>query len=85
MSQHVDWLAISPPLCLVVAAVVALLGDAFAPSTRRWLPTTVSLTAVATALRRAPASPISTGMRPYSRVAPTRLTEMTARPTGVRT
>jgi len=50
MSQHVDWLAISPPLCLVVAAVVALLGDAFAPSTRRWLPTTVSLTAVATAL-----------------------------------
>ncbi|MEJ7627976.1 MAG: NADH-quinone oxidoreductase subunit N [Nocardioidaceae bacterium] len=50
MSQHVDWFAISPPLCLVVAAVVALLGDAFAPATRRWLPTAVSLAGVSTAL-----------------------------------
>lgn len=50
MSQHVDWLAISPPLCLVVAAVVALLGDAFMPAARRWLPTCVGLAGVAAAL-----------------------------------
>lgn len=45
-SQHVDWLAISPPLCLVVAGVAALLGDAFVPSARRWLPSAVSLVGV---------------------------------------
>lgn len=50
MSQQVDWIAIAPPLCLVVAAVLALLGDAFAPSTRRWLPTTAGATGVAAAL-----------------------------------
>ena len=37
MSQSVDWLAISPALCLVVAAVVALLGDTFVPAARSWL------------------------------------------------
>jgi NADH-quinone oxidoreductase subunit N len=50
MSQSVDWLAIWPPLCLVLGAIAALLGDAFAPQARAWWPTTVSLAAVATAI-----------------------------------
>jgi NADH-quinone oxidoreductase subunit N len=50
VSQSVDWLAISPPLCLVVAAIVALLADTFLPSARQWLPTAVGLVGVATAL-----------------------------------
>jgi NADH-quinone oxidoreductase subunit N len=50
MSQSVDWLAISPALCLVAAAILVLLGAAWWPSARNWLPTTISLAAVAAAL-----------------------------------
>ncbi len=50
MSQSIDWQAIAPPLCLVVAGVVALLGDVWWPAARAWLPTSVSLTAVVLAL-----------------------------------
>lgn len=49
MTQSVDWWAISPPVCLVVAAILALLGDVFLPAARRWLPTAISLAAVVTA------------------------------------
>lgn len=50
MSQPVDWQAVGPPTCLVVGGVLALLGDACWPAMRRWLPITVSLTAVAAAV-----------------------------------
>jgi NADH-quinone oxidoreductase subunit N len=50
MSQTVDWLAISPALCLVAAAIAALLAGAFAPSASTWLPTTLGLAGVVGAL-----------------------------------
>jgi NADH-quinone oxidoreductase subunit N len=50
VSQAVDWVAIGPAVCLVGAAVVALLGDALAPATRRWLPTSASLVGIGAAL-----------------------------------
>lgn len=49
MTQPVDWHAIGPPSLLVLGGVLALLGDACWPVLRRWLPTTVSLTAVGVA------------------------------------
>ena len=45
----------------------------------------IATVAATTALRKAMASPSSIGMRPYNRVAATRLIEMIARPTAVRT
>lgn len=50
MSQAVDWQAIGPPTALVVGAILALLGDACWPTWRRWLPSTVSLAAVAVSM-----------------------------------
>jgi NADH-quinone oxidoreductase subunit N len=50
VTQNIDWRAVSPPLCLVVAGVLALLADACWPRARRWLPTGLSLAAVAVAL-----------------------------------
>lgn len=50
MIQDIDWAAIGPPLALIAGAVVALLGDAFAPRLTRVLPVGVSLVGVAAAL-----------------------------------
>ena len=47
--QTVDWVAIAPPLALVVAALVALLGDAFVPRFRSGAGA-VSLAGIAVAL-----------------------------------
>ncbi|CAA9367457.1 MAG: NADH-ubiquinone oxidoreductase chain N [uncultured Nocardioidaceae bacterium] len=43
MTQAIDWWSIAAPLCLVSAALVALLGDAFVPAASRWLPAAASL------------------------------------------
>lgn len=50
MTQSIDWWAIAPPLSLVTAAILALLGDAFAPRARHVLPTLVSVWGVGTGL-----------------------------------
>ncbi|MGH3471529.1 MAG: NADH-quinone oxidoreductase subunit N [Nocardioidaceae bacterium] len=50
VTQAIDWLVIAPALCLVGGALLALLGDTFAPAARRWLPTTCSIVAVAAGL-----------------------------------
>jgi NADH-quinone oxidoreductase subunit N len=49
-SQGIDWLTISPPLCLVAGALVVLLAVACWPNTRTWLPTATSLAAVVAAI-----------------------------------
>lgn len=50
MTQSIGWQAIAPPLCLVLAAIVVLLADAWWPAARQWLPTGASLLAVLAAL-----------------------------------
>ncbi len=49
-TQAIDWWAILPPLCLVAAAITALLVDAFAPRGWRGLPCAISLLGVLAAL-----------------------------------
>lgn len=50
MIQDIDWWAISAPLVLIGAAVVALLGDAFAPRLGRVLSSLACMTGVIVAL-----------------------------------
>ncbi|MGI8888848.1 MAG: NADH-quinone oxidoreductase subunit N [Nocardioidaceae bacterium] len=49
-TQPIDWWAIAPPLCLVTAAILALLVDAFAPRAWRALPCALSVAGVTAAL-----------------------------------
>lgn len=49
-TQVIDWWAIAPPLCLVAAAITALLVDAFAPRGSRALPCAISLVGAMAAL-----------------------------------
>jgi NADH-quinone oxidoreductase subunit N len=46
MTQAIDWWAISAPLCLIGAGVLALLADTFMPRWSRWLPCTLSVAGV---------------------------------------
>jgi NADH-quinone oxidoreductase subunit N len=50
MTQHVDWTAIAPALCVAVAALLALGADLVAPRAARWLPCAVSVAGAAVAL-----------------------------------
>ena len=50
MTQSIDWWAIAAPLCLVAAAVLALLLDAFVPKGSGTLPCAVTLGGVTAAL-----------------------------------
>jgi NADH-quinone oxidoreductase subunit N len=50
MTQAVDWWAISAPLCLVAAGVLALLLDTFLPRATRWLPCALSVAGVVVGL-----------------------------------
>jgi NADH-quinone oxidoreductase subunit N len=50
MTQSVDWWSISAPLCLVAAAVLALLADTFVPRATRWLPCGLAVLGVVVSL-----------------------------------
>jgi NADH-quinone oxidoreductase subunit N len=50
MIQDIDWLAVAAPLLLIGAALLALLGEAFAPRSSRWFGIGVSLLGVAGAV-----------------------------------
>jgi NADH-quinone oxidoreductase subunit N len=50
MTQHVDWTAIAPALCVGVAALLALAADLAVPRMTRWLPCAVSVAGAALAL-----------------------------------
>jgi NADH-quinone oxidoreductase subunit N len=50
MTQHVDWAAIAAPLCVAVAALLALAVDLAVPRLTRWLPCAVSVAGAAAAL-----------------------------------
>jgi NADH-quinone oxidoreductase subunit N len=50
LAQHIDWAAIAAPLCVAVAALLALAADLVAPAITRWLPCAVSVAGAAVAL-----------------------------------
>jgi NADH-quinone oxidoreductase subunit N len=50
MTQHVDWSAIAPALCVAIAAILALGADLAFPRLSRWLPCAVGVAGAVVAL-----------------------------------